>query len=304
LYKRITASTTGRNSSGVAWQALLQKYPQAAGTAEGDVVAFGQKIGVITLAMQSIIDQRVADERERQQLDMIRQLTDPITGMEFVAVKGGCFQMGDTIGDGFDDEKPVHEVCVSDFSIGKYEVTQGQWIKVMGNNPSSFISCGDSCPVENVSWNDVQEYISKLNRQSGRTYRLPTEAEWEYAARSGGKHEKYSGGDTLDAVAWYDGNSGGKTHPVGQKAANSLGIHDMSGNVCEWTGDWYGSYGSSWQQRTQRPSTGSGRVFRGGDWNDVPKAVRATYRYDRDPGKRSSYIGFRLVSPVQPMQSR
>ena len=119
---------------------------------------------------------------------------DTITGMELVTVKGGCFQMGDTFGDGQSDEKPVHKVCVSDFRMGKYEVTQGQWPKVMGNNPSYFSTCGGECPVENVSWNDAQEYIQKLNeRRSGsatRPYRLPTEAEWEYATRSGGKTER------------------------------------------------------------------------------------------------------------------
>jgi formylglycine-generating enzyme required for sulfatase activity len=112
--------------------------------------------------------------------------------MPFVFVKGGCYQMGDTFGDGKSDEKPVHDVCVSDFYMGKYEVTQGQWKRIMGNNPSSFSGCGDNCPVENVSWKDVQDFISRLNRQSGKRYRLPTEAEWEYAARSGGKREKWA----------------------------------------------------------------------------------------------------------------
>ncbi|TAN44631.1 MAG: formylglycine-generating enzyme family protein, partial [Nitrospirae bacterium] len=134
---------------------------------------------------------------------------DAATGIEMVLVKGGCYQMGDTFGDGDSDEKPVHEVCVDDFYIGKFEVTQGQWQAVMGNNPSSFKNCGDNCPVESVSWNDVQEFISRLNKKvplsKGGTrglYRLPTEAEWEYAARSGGKREKYAGGDDVDSVAW------------------------------------------------------------------------------------------------------
>ncbi|MDP2279759.1 MAG: SUMF1/EgtB/PvdO family nonheme iron enzyme, partial [Nitrospirota bacterium] len=181
------------------------------------------------------------------------KIIDPATGMEIVFVKGGCFQMGDTFGDGESDEKPVHEVCVDDYYIGKYEVTQGQWKAIMGNNPSHFKDCGDNCPVEQVSWNDVQEFIQKLNEKNNPPsppftkggkggFRLPTEAEWEYAARSGGKSERYSGGNDIDSVAWYNKNSGGKTHPVGTKQPNGLGIYDMSGNVWEWVNDWYDEF--------------------------------------------------------------
>lgn len=231
-------------------------------------------------------------------------LTDPITGMEFVSVPGGCFQMGDTFGDGESDEKPVHEVCVGSFMLGKYEVTQGQWKKVMGNNPSkntSWFSSTDDYPVEQVSWDDAQEFIKKLNHQSGRNYRLPTEAEWEYAARSGGKKEKYAGGDDIDAVAWYGGNSGSKTHQIGQKQANGLGLYDMSGNVWEWVSDWYGMeyYANSPKDNPQGPSSGAFRVFRGGGWRDVPARVRASYRNSLSPDYRRDYLGFRLVAPVQ-----
>jgi formylglycine-generating enzyme len=226
---------------------------------------------------------------------------DPVTGMEFVAVPGGCYQMGDTFGDGESDEKPVHEVCVSDFAIGKYEVTQGEWRTVMGNNPSGFSSCGDDCPVEQVSWNDVEAFIEKLNSRTGKNYRLPTDAEWEYAARSGGKREKYSGGDNVDSVAWYNGNSGNKTHPVGQKAPNGLGIYDMSGNVWEWCQDWYGYkyYETSPKSNPQGPSSGSYRVDRGGGWYSIPRYVRASYRLRGEPGLRSFILGFRLSAPVQ-----
>jgi formylglycine-generating enzyme required for sulfatase activity len=226
--------------------------------------------------------------------------TDQATGMEFVRVTGGCFQMGDNFGDGDNDEKPVHEACVSDFAIGKYEVTQGQYKRIMGSNPSHLSSCGDNCPVENVSWNDSQDFIRKLNSQSGRNYRLPTEAEWEYAARSGGKQEKYSGGDNVDAVAWYSGNSGSKTHAVGQKQANGLGIYDMSGNVWEWVNDWKGNYTSGRQQDPQGPSTGSDRVFRGGGWGNGARGVRVAFRSGNSPDFRLYNLGFRLaVSPVQ-----
>ena len=225
--------------------------------------------------------------------------TDPTTGMEFVNLSGGCFQMGDNFGDGDSDEKPVHEACVSDFAIGKYEVTQGEYKRIMGSNPSAFSSCGDNCPVEQVSWNDAQSFIGKLNKKTGKNYRLPTEAEWEYAARSGGKREKYSGGDNVDAVAWYSGNSGSKTHPVGQKQANGLGIYDMSGNVREWVSNWYGNYSSGSQQNPQGPSLGSSRVNRGGCWYFDARNVRAAIRADRSPDNRNYDLGFRLVSPVQ-----
>jgi len=222
--------------------------------------------------------------------------TDPTTGMEFVAVPGGCFQMGDTFGDRGSDEKP-HQVCVSDFSIGKYEVTQGHWKAVMGSNPSHFSSCGDNCPVEQVSWDDAQQFIQRLNQQSGSNYRLPTEAEWEYAARSGGKSEIYSGGNNSDVVAWYSDNSGSKTHPVGQKQANGLGIFDMSGNVCEWCCDWYGNYSSGWQLDPTGPTSGSNRVKRGGGWFSVARSVRSADRSGDEPSNRYDSLGFRLVLP-------
>ena len=226
---------------------------------------------------------------------------DAVTDMEFVAVKGGCFKIGDTFGDGQSDEKPVHEVCVSDFRMGKYEVTQGEWLKIMGNNPSYFKEYGETCPVEQVSWDDAQEFIGKLNSKSGKKYRLPTEAEWEYAARSGGRAEKYSGGNDVDAVAWYGSNSGSKTRPVGRKQANGLGIHDMSGNVWEWVNDWYGDdyYGKSSRNNPQGPITGFYRVNRGDSWGSGSAGVRASRRGVYVPGLRDFFLGFRLVAPVQ-----
>jgi len=223
--------------------------------------------------------------------------TDPVTGMEFVYVKGRCYQMGDTFGDGDSDEKPVHKVCIDGFYMGKYEVTQNQWRTIMDNNPSNFK--GDNRPVEHVSWSKVQNYIAKLNRESGKHYRLPTEAEWEYAARSGGKQEKYAGGNNVDAVAWYRSNGGDKTHSVGQKQANGLGLYDMSGNVWEWCQDWYdGSYYSySPRNNPQGPRSGSKRVSRGGGWSDPPHFVRLANRYSNSPGFRDDNLGFRLVLP-------
>jgi formylglycine-generating enzyme required for sulfatase activity len=185
-------------------------------------------------------------------------------GMEFVRIPAGRFQMGSTSGDG--DEQPVHRVEITQpFYLGTTEVTQSQWESVMGNNPSRFK--GANRPVEQVSWEEVQTFIEKLNaREPGVTYRLPTEAEWEYAARAG-TTTAYSFGDSagdLDEYAWYGGNTGGQTHPVGQKPANGWGLYDVHGNVWEWVQDWYGEYPSSPQGNPSGPPSGASRVVRGG----------------------------------------
>jgi formylglycine-generating enzyme required for sulfatase activity len=184
---------------------------------------------------------------------------------------------------------------VSSFNIGKYEVTQAQWVAIMGNNPSAFK--GDNLPVEQVSWSDVQEFIRRLNTKTGKQYRLPTEAEWEYAARGGNKSSgyKYSGGDNIDAVAWYGGNSGSSTHAVGTKQANELGIYDMSGNVWEWCSDWYGAYSASSQQNPKGASSGSDHVSRGGGWANNASDCRVSYRNSSSSGSSSIGLGFRLV---------
>ena len=223
-----------------------------------------------------------------------------IAGFEMVYVKGGTFTMGATAeqgSDAYDDEKPTHSVTLSDFYIGKYEVTQAQWKAVMGSNPSYFK--GDNLPVENVSWNDIQEFIKKLNAQTGKRFRLPTEAEWEYAARGGNQSKgyKYSGSNSISEVAWYDGNSGDKTHPVGQKTPNELGIYDMSGNVWEWCQDWYSSsaYSSSSQTNPTGPSSGSSRVLRGGSWYYYARYCRVSNRSFSGPAGRNGSSGFRLA---------
>jgi formylglycine-generating enzyme len=227
---------------------------------------------------------------------------DSITGMAFVFVKGGCFEMGDTFGDGSKNEKPVHEVCIDDFYLGKYEVTQGQWEDVMGSNPSKFKS-GDNYPVERVSWDDVQEFIKKLNNKTGKKYRLPTEAEWEYAARSGGKREKYAGTSSnseLGSYAWYDNNSKSKTHSVGQKEPNGLGFYDMTGNVWEWSQDIYSKkaykehQGNNPIYTKNRPH----RVLRGGSWRSKPGGLRACNRSGIHHTCRWDYLGLRLAGTV------
>ena len=232
----------------------------------------------------------------------IANSTDAVTGMEFQAVTGGCFQMGDNFGDGLPPEKPVHEVCVGDFSIGKFEVTQGQWQAVMVSNPAS--SKGEQNPVENVSWVDVQNFLERLNQQTGKAYRLPTEAEWEYACRSGGKQEKYCGGaDKPGNLAWLKDNSKGLPHPVGKKQANSLGLYDMSGNVWEWCADWFEAdyYATSARQNPTGPTSGTSRIFRGGGWNGGQWVARSASRNGDAPTFRGPNLGFRVVfTPEKP----
>ena len=229
---------------------------------------------------------------------------DPVSGMEFVLVKGGCFKMGYESGDGEPDEKPAHEVCVADYYLGKSEVTQAQWEKVMKNNPSSRPECGTDCPVENISWNMIQEFISTLNGKGALTYRLPTEAEWEYAARAGGKNEKWAGTSIeadLGAFAWLGSNSDSTMHKVGQKKPNGLGLYDMSGNAMEWCQDWYGEeyYSTSPKDNPTGPSAGQKRVLRGGDFGRDPKELRNTHRRKDEPGMTDGNYGFRLVRPVK-----
>jgi formylglycine-generating enzyme required for sulfatase activity len=222
-------------------------------------------------------------------------------GIEFVFVPGGTFEMGDVFDDGFDLEKPVHTVTVPDFYIAKYPVTQAQYYDVMGENPSHFKK-GNEYPVENVSWNDAKEFIKELNEKTGGKigFRLPSEAEWEYAARSGGKKERYAGGDDIDKLGWYHDNSGGSTHPVGGKQPNGLGVYDMSGNVYEWVEDDYqGDYtgaptdGSAW---VDPPIYNLFRVLRGGSWDFIARCCRSAFRISVLSNRQYNSIGFRLVA--------
>ena len=218
--------------------------------------------------------------------------------IDMVKVEAGTFMMGATseMLNPDDDEKPVHQVTLTnDYYMGKYEVTQALWQAVMGSNPSKFK--GDNLPVEKVSWHDCKEFISKLNSMTGRKFRLPTEAEWEYAARGGKKSRgyQYSGSSDFSDVAWYDGNSGSKTHPVGTKQANELGIYDMSGNVWEWCQDWYGSYVSTSQTNPSGANSGSFRVERGGCWTYYEWNCRSSRRSCDTPYCRDSDLGLRLV---------
>ena len=216
--------------------------------------------------------------------------------IEMVFVQGGTFQMGSNDGESY--EKPVHTVTVSDFYIGKTEITQKQWRDIMGNNPSYYTNC-DNCPVEQVSWDDIQDFLQKLNQKTDKSYRLPTEAEWEYAAKGCNKSKGYtfSGSNSLGDVAWFNDNSGSKTHPVAQLQPNELGVYDMSGNVWEWCSDWYGDYVGYAQTNPKGPASGSSRVLRGGGWGGTLQFCRAASRNRINPDYRDSPVGFRLVSP-------
>lgn len=233
--------------------------------------------------------------------------TFTVNGVSFTMkrVEGGTFWMGaqstNSSGQNYDneadsDESPVHSVTLNTFYMGETEVTQALWQAVMGSNPSYF--SGTTRPVEQVSWNTiVNQFIPALNALTGRTFRLPTEAEWEYAARGGnqGHGYKYAGSNMIGNVAWYYDNSNGQTHPVGTKSPNELGLYDMSGNVCEWCSDWYGNYSSGSQTNPQGPSSGSDRVLRGGRWNGFARYCRVSYRIYGVPGFTFNGYGFRLV---------
>ena len=239
----------------------------------------------------------LAQKRADKSLETITFTVNGVS-FEMVYVEGGTFTMGATAeqgADAFDWEKPAHSVTLSSFMIGKTEVTQELWQAVMGCNPSYFK--GSKRPVENVSWDDCQEFISKLNAVTGQKFRLPSEAEWEYAARGGKNNRgyKYSGSNDIGSVAWYEDNSSKQTHDVATKQPNELGLYDMSGNVWEWCGDRYGDYSSSAQTNPKGPNTGSYRVFRGGNWTNYARFCRVSHRGTGLPSDRDFIIGFRLV---------
>ena len=236
---------------------------------------------------------RKAAEAEKARQQKARVLA-AINSYEMVYIAGGTFTMGSNDGD--DDEKPTHRVTVSSFYMGAAEVTQALWKAVMGSNPSYFK--GDNLPVEKVSWNDCQSFIRKLNQLTGKGYRLPTEAEWEYAAGGGEDYRtKWAGTDyesSLGDYAWYDANSGSTTHTVATKSPSRLGLYDMSGNVWEWCSDWYGDYSSNSQINPKGASTGYYRVLRGGCWHQI---TNITGRYQPPVHDNVKTQGFRLVSP-------
>ena len=281
------------------------------------IIVDGKKLGttpltaVVGIGHHSVSAMRGGDIIDVRDLDIISagapltmafrdfNHTFTVNGVQFtmVEVGGGTFTMGATSeqgSDAWDEETPAHQVTLSDYYIGQTEVTQALWEAVMGSNPSDHR--GDNLPVEQVSWDDCQVFIQELNQLTGKQFRLPTEAEWEYAARGGRKSRgyKYAGGNNIDSVAWCDGNSGNETHPVATKQANELGIYDMSGNVLEWCSDWCGDYTSSSQSDPQGPSSGLYRVIRGGCYYNFARNCRVSYRISNTLDYRSGYLGLRL----------
>ena len=283
---------TTQRSEGVALQGGIQSSstvahtPSVAGSHQPNVVSSPQaqasNVAPNGLSLDGITNPVIAN--------LVRNM---------VRVAGGTFLMGATVEQGSDassDENPVHEVTLSGYYIGKYEVTQEEWQAVMDSNPSND-KASVKLPVERVSWNDCQEFIRRLNVLTGKTFRLPTEAEWEYAARGGVKSRgyKYSGSNDIGSVAWYCDNSGHNTHAVGYKQPNELGLYDMSGNVWEWCSDWFGLYPSSSQTNPSGASSGSVRVFRGGGWIYDAEGCRVSYRGSNAPSLRISFLGLRLA---------
>ena len=294
---------------------LLMLASFTAGTQypRGDVDQNGQvDIADVTTLIDYLLTGTWGDEPVNP--DEPQTETFTVNGVTFtmVEVEGGTFTMGATAEQGSDayyGEKPAHDVTLSSYSIGQTEVTQALWQAVMGSNPSYFnggnYGTNLQRPVEKVSWNDCQTFITQLNALTGKTFRLPTEAEWEFAARGGKLSQgyKYSGSNTIGDVAWYwdnipsqtSGNAGYGTQIVATKAPNELGLYDMSGNVWEWCQDWYGSYSSDAQTNPTGPSTGSTRVNRGGSWLNDARLCRVSLRNDCTPANTGGDLGLRLA---------
>ena len=316
------ATVTIAEGEETAFEAKLQAGAQvkiSTGSAGDDVYVDGKKVGTTPLnatlsfgshkvyamrgskkSQEKTVNITTVVQNENIKLSFGGPVEFTVKGVKFsmIEVEGGTFTMGATNeqgSDAYSDEKTTHKVTLDSYYIGQTEVTQALWKAVMGNNPS--YRKGDNLPVEQVSWNECQEFIKKLNALTGRKFRLPTEAEWEYAARGGNRSRgyKYSGSNNIDEVAWYGGNSGSKTHDVATKKANELGIYDMSGNVWEWCGDWYGSYSSSPQTNPVGPSSGSARVNRGGSWIGNSGDCRVSFRAPLSPGDSYNNLGLRLV---------
>lgn len=269
-YQKIVESPTGSDLQEAAWNKLISNYPEAAELDLGDLAGFN--------------------------LRLLKEWIDPISGIEFVYIDEACFQMGDMSEAGAEDEQPAHEVCVDSFGISKHEVTQGQWQQIMGSNPSKFKK-GDEYPVEQVSWFATQDFLRKLNAQHNSIFRLPTEAEWEYAACAGNSTQTYAGGNDIETLGWYIGNSQESTHPVGTRQPNEFGLFDMSGNVWEWCSDWYGAdyYQNSLRQNPRGPSSGALKVVRDGCWNGSAWLSRCTNRDGFKPLYSLDNLGFRVA---------
>lgn len=322
VYKMITGNTppeaSAVNEDGMpakphgitdtTWNAIVKAMCPRRKDRPQSVAEFLQMLGTPVVAHVENVEVRSEATVARNGAEVSGQMVDDdsadvefdVEGIKFKMIKvdGGTFDMKETVSSGFlgmSSKDIVQHTTLSTYYIAETQVTQALWKAVMGKNPSHFK--GDNLPVEQVSWNDCQEFITKLTAKTGRTFRLPTEAEWEFAARGGKKSKgyKYSGSDDLDDVAWYGYNSNNKTHPVKIKQANELGIYDMSGNVWEWCSDWYDSYSSGTVTNPTGSTSGSYRVRRGGSWGINDTDCSSTYRSGNLPSYRFEYLGFRLA---------
>jgi formylglycine-generating enzyme required for sulfatase activity len=278
--------------------AAEQKAPEPAPTpTPAPTQASSQQIQQTQTLIQ---DSKPEEEKPKTEKQIPSQSFTNSIGMKFVLIPSGSFTMGSSLGESSRrDDETQHRVTVSrSFYLQTTEVTQGQWQRIREKNPSHFSGCGEDCPVERVSWNFAREFIRNLNqKENTNKYRLPTEAEWEYAARGGRTDDRWAGTGSetyLTEYAWYSVNSGGKTHPVGQKRPNGYGLFDMSGNVWEWCQDWYGSYPSGPVADPKGPSSGHDRVLRGGSWNDIARYVRSAVRVKKGPEDHGGF-GFRVA---------
>ncbi|MCM1531612.1 MAG: formylglycine-generating enzyme family protein [Bacteroides sp.] len=267
-------------------------------------------LGLLTLSLFAACEKEKNNEKRANTPQEAFTETAFEMELEMVYVEGGRFQMGATAEQGddvVDDEKPVRTVRLDSYYIGKHEVTQAQWISVMGttlaqqkdkaNFEKPLVGEGDNYPMYYVSWNDAQKFCEMLSEKTGKKYVLPTEAQWEYAARGGKKSKgyKYAGGNTISEVAWYYENSKEKTHEVGTKKANELGIYDMSGNVWEWCSDWYGSYDRAGTDNPTGPKNGTSRVKRGGSWYFDVSGCRVSERSCGYSVWQNDFFGFRVA---------
>ena len=289
---------------------MLATFTAGAQDLRGDVDYDG-KVSIADVT--TLIDYLLSGQWPEDEQPMIETFTVNGVTFKMVTVEGGTFTMGATPEQESDaewDVYPAHQVTLSSYCIGETEVTQALWQAVMGSNPSYFSSNNGYAtnlqrPVEYVSWDDCQTFITKLNELTGKTFRLPTEAEWEFAARGGKKSKgyKYAGSNTINEVAWYwynipsqsSGNQGYGTQPVATKAPNELGLYDMSGNVWEWCQDWYGDYSSESQTNPMGPASGNGRVNRGGSWFHYARRCYVSHRNDDNQSYTNYYDGFRLA---------
>jgi len=294
-YQKVAGSEFGKDLKENAWNALLEKWGLRKGSVPvGNISALCKMLNLAPPAPEGFVEIGINPQG-------YKEYRHEQTGMVFVLIPAGTFQMGSN---DYDDEKPVHGVTLNSFLISKYETTQGVWQKIMGNNPSNFKK-GNDHPVEQVSWDDCQEFCKKLNEMKsasgGTGLRLPTEAEWEYAARAG-TNTKYYWGDKEDGdYMWFDEKWEGGHHPVGEKKPNGFGLYDMSGNVWEWCSDWYDEkyYQNSPKNNPSGPASGQFRVLRGGAWGSNAHICHSADRYFGEPSLRHFVIGFRCVASVK-----